>query len=107
MSNNIWTKEQWRAALDFTRDRDKSADDVAAFFDDAFTALQVQRKFDNMGYRGRLRGINAPRQVPAAVLAERDARYEASLLRTRTQEFFGDPPPGFSALDRKRQGLVP
>jgi hypothetical protein len=34
--------------------------------------------------------------------ADREARYAALQLRTQTQEFFGDPPPGFSALDRKR-----
>lgn len=44
----------------------------------------------------------AQRLNPAQV-AERDARYFASLQRTPTQAFFGDPPPGFSALDRKRQ----
>lgn len=33
-------------------------------------------------------------------LAERDRRRAAP--RTLTQEFFGDPPAGYSALDRKR-----
>lgn len=41
--------------------------------------------------------------IPDHILADRDARYEASYRRTQTQEFFGDPPPGYSALDRKRQ----
>ena len=35
--------------------------------------------------------------------ADREARYLASMLRSQTQEFFGDPPPGFSAFDRNRQ----
>jgi len=42
------------------------------------------------------------RAVPE-VLAERD--YRLSLPRTIGQIVLGDPPPGYSALDRKRQGL--
>lgn len=42
-------------------------------------------------------------RITPSQAAERDARYAASLLRTQTQEFFGDPPPGFSALDKKLQ----
>ena len=45
----------------------------------------------------------SPTRVPPDVLAQREARYQASLLRSRTQELLGDPPPGFSALDKKRQ----
>lgn len=37
-----------------------------------------------------------------AQLAERDRRYEAAEARSLTSRFFGDPPPGFSALDHKR-----
>lgn len=42
-------------------------------------------------------------RVTPAQIADRDARMEASWRRSQTQEFFGDPPPGFSCLDRKRQ----
>jgi hypothetical protein len=34
-------------------------------------------------------------------IAERDARKAAADQRTYTQEFFGDPPPGYSARDRR------
>jgi hypothetical protein len=40
-------------------------------------------------------------RISARQLAERDARAEAANRRTYTQEFFGDPPPGFSAKDRR------
>jgi hypothetical protein len=33
------------------------------------------------------------------MIADRDARYSAP--RTITASLFGDPPPGYSALDRK------
>lgn len=42
-------------------------------------------------------------QAPPEQLADRDARYAASNLMTPTAAFFGDPPPGYSALDQ-RQG---
>jgi hypothetical protein len=42
-------------------------------------------------------------EVPDDVLIERNARYSAP--RTISASLLGDPPAGFSALDRKRQGL--
>lgn len=33
-------------------------------------------------------------------IADRDARAEAADRRTYTQQFFGDPPPGYSARER-------
>lgn len=47
-----------------------------------------------------------PRGPAAQLLDERDARIRAAQLRTQTQEFFGDPPPGYSALDKKRTGAT-
>ncbi len=34
---------------------------------------------------------------------DRDARIVAAERRTPTQQFFGDPPPGYSALDQKQK----
>lgn len=42
-------------------------------------------------------------EVPDDVIIERNARFSAP--RTISAFVLGDPPPGFSALDRKRQGL--
>lgn len=36
-----------------------------------------------------------------------DAQRRMLAPRTIGQEIFGDPPPGYSALDRKRQGAAP
>lgn len=41
-------------------------------------------------------------RVSPQMIADREARYEASLRRSLTQVFFGDPAPGFSFLDKKR-----
>jgi hypothetical protein len=40
-------------------------------------------------------------RVPDAVLADREARYAAHAAADPAQLLFGDPPPGFSALDRR------
>jgi len=48
-----------------------------------------------------LHGNNDP-VTDERIVAERDARREASYRRSLTQEFFGDPPIGFSALDKRR-----
>jgi hypothetical protein len=41
-------------------------------------------------------------KIPARVLALRDARRDAADQRSLTGQVFGDPPPGFSALDARR-----
>jgi hypothetical protein len=104
---NTWTKEQWRRAYDLTARGVATAEDVAAYLDHAFTPAQVISKFAANGYSRRLfrdpATVEAPAKLARDLLDDRDARYAASLKRTQTQEFFGDPPPGYSALDRKLQ----
>ena len=60
-------------------------------------------------YRQQTQYVSATVKISPEQEADRDARYLASMLRTQTQEFFGDPPPGFSALDlnRPREGRAP
>lgn len=45
--------------------------------------------------------------TPDSVFLNRDARSVANMRRSATQEQFGDPPPGFTALDewRRRQKI--
>lgn len=45
--------------------------------------------------------------VDQAAFDARAARKHAEMQRDITQNFFGDPPPGYSALDRKRSGAQP
>lgn len=62
-------------------------------------------------HKNELRRVNrthndraAPINIPNDVWAERNARLTAP--RTVSASILGDPPPGYSALDRKRQGVV-
>jgi hypothetical protein len=65
----------------------------------------VENRFVNNGgafSRARMHvAEHAEGKAPDYVIAERERRIEAINRRTPTQEFFGDPPPGYSALDRK------
>lgn len=47
--------------------------------------------------------VMSSKRAPDERIEERN--YRLSLPRTLTSQFFNDPPPGYSALDRKRQGL--
>jgi hypothetical protein len=106
-----WTDSEWLTAR-----RMKVADATAEQIAEALgrTIESVRSKFKNHGLpppRLVSRPVDpaateddAPaRRVDASALADRDARAAASRGRTLTQSIFGDPPPGFSALDRKRQ----
>jgi hypothetical protein len=62
-------------------------------------------------HKNELRRVNrmhkeraAPINIPEDVWAERNARITAP--RTVSASLLGDPPPGYSALDRKRQGIA-
>lgn len=46
--------------------------------------------------------VSAGGRPTEAALAERDRRSEAAERRDLTGMFCGDPPPGYSALDRQR-----
>jgi hypothetical protein len=47
-------------------------------------------------------GLLGPRRIPEKSMAERDRRTLARSQRDLTAQFFGDPPPGYSALDQRR-----
>lgn len=73
-------------------------------------AKSLKRSFFSVEYRFNAYGPHfgaAQRRSNCAsphALAERDARREAEYRRCLTSQFFGDPPIGYSALD-KRSGM--
>jgi hypothetical protein len=87
----------------------RSADSVGVFFYKNGATFACDRA--DAARKARATAKREVRQNGAYIgasvsqIADRDARAAAAERRTYTQEFFGDPPPGFSALDRKRQGL--
>ena len=53
-------------------------------------------------HKGPLHGPTEPRkQIPSQVLEAQQRRLDAENRRNLTASVFGDPPPGFSALDKK------
>ena len=68
-------------------------------------AKSVEAKIHYERYRGErrihLENAGASR-APDFVLADRERRQEAKARRDTTAVFFGDPPPGYSALDKRK-----
>lgn len=79
-------------------------EDIALEFGVARTTA-VARLATLRAQRQAILGEGRSSRAGPAQLLERDKRKAASYQRDFTAEFFGDPPPGFSALDRKRRGL--
>ena len=62
-------------------------------------AGSTQQRLESEGYASGYE-VGA-RYIPDALLAEGDALVAAREQRTLTQDFFGDPPSGYSALHGK------
>jgi hypothetical protein len=63
---------------------------------DYYSLSHFCRQFEGVGY-----GSGQKRLIPRGLLAEREALTAARNQRTLTQDFCGDAPPGYSALDGK------
>ena len=123
MKNFLWTEEE-TATLTAMMRAGFGFDDVAAklpgrsrqsvkerwrWINRSEEIKQARRDRVNR-YRAEHRGEPDPgvrrsmpmQHVPADILIDRDTRLLAP--RSITGTICGDPPPGFSALDRKRQG---
>src|SRR4051794_9132676 len=102
----VWTHARWSRAKHMRAAGLSNEEIVEAV---GLTVRQVGAKFYNQHYvrarRVSAAGMVITLRVPDRALAERDGRNEASQTRTLTQIIFGDPPPGYSALDKKRQGI--
>lgn len=109
-----WSDEQWLTARRMARE---GADAVEIGQALGRRADAVVDKFNKHGMAAprmpRPRGITETTakntngagqvidRVPAQALVERETRLAAAERRTLTQTFFNDPPPGYSALDRR------
>jgi predicted ArsR family transcriptional regulator len=81
----------------------------AVAFEMGLTRAQIRRRFQTIQDRGKIPVKIRPRSRPRprgmnerlddATLDERDRRINA--IRSLTSTLMGDPPPGYSALDRR------
>lgn len=99
MTKVIWTDTRWQRAKRLRRDDATDVEIAAAI---GLTERQVQNRFANERWRQRAVERTSRMEVD---FRDRNAREAAANRRTLTQQFFGDPPPGYSALDRKRAAV--
>jgi hypothetical protein len=99
----VWTDDIWAKARTMHA---AGADYQVIAKAISMTTNQVAFRFSNERQLERQRAALALRPESDA-LAARDRRAAAMDRRTITATFFGDPPPGYSALDRKRMGVSP
>lgn len=101
-----WTPEEWQEAK---RLRMLGKPYWWIAFTLKRATLTVQQKFKReaerlrnpkVGTAASVRHIKRPDFVPASVLEDRDRRADLP-PRDLTAAFFGDPPVGYSALDRR------
>jgi hypothetical protein len=70
--------------------------------------IEIGREMTSVYYRFQNSGPTfgamqtSPRKLSAEVIAARLAREDAENRRDLTAAFFKDPPPGYSALDRRK-----
>lgn len=89
-----WTAEETELARTMVKANAKNAEFVTALGRSKLTAKQ---RLDRVRYRGTLAKRTPPPMfhIPAEVLEERERR------RLAPQRAFGDPPVGFSSLERR------
>jgi hypothetical protein len=92
MPGRPWTEDETRIA------RDMYAGDF--FYGEIDRALKRRAGSTKRRLEGLGRTVKS-RRIPDNLLAERDALATAREQRALTENFCGDPPPGYSALHGK------
>jgi hypothetical protein len=96
MARRPWTEEELKRARDML---------AAGYFYGEIDRLlrrrvgSTRRQLEGVGYGSGLAVRSM--YIPDGLLAEREALATARNQCTFTQDFFGDPPPGYSALHGK------
>lgn len=110
-----WTDNEIETLLRMRDQENQSWRAIGQALDRTAGACEVFHSNYKAGQRWRRKTVKAPAEarlqieplhnitVPDHRFAERDARSAAADRRTITQQLFGDPPPGYSALDMKRR----
>lgn len=99
--HHVWTYSEQILLVELREDEGWEWDKIAAHMGIDVSACVA--KYGNLRYR-----INSDRQryqqAPNAAVIDRERRDAARDRQSITGSVFGDPPPGYSALDRKRAG---
>ena len=98
-----WSEKEIALLLELRDDEGMEWPDIARHLPRRDQQACAQ-KYHNIEMRERTERGESPafRTVPNASLIDRDRREELRDQQNLTSRFFGDPPPGYSALDRKR-----
>lgn len=108
-----WTDADDDQLLNLRRDEHKEFEDIAVLLRRTKDACQVRYSIvlKRRGLRGRRKAETAREFAGASLsqlaapetIRDRDRRAELRGQQDFTSSFFGDPPPGYSALDKMRE----
>ena len=93
-----WTQEQIARVLYLRDDEAMEFEDIA--IEVGIPATACRSKY--CAIKDRHRAARLGDKCPSKTLLDREARERARDSQTLTASIFGDPPPGYSALDRRR-----
>lgn len=101
--HTAWHPSDWERAKELKREGlsiQEIADDLGVTFNRVHSkfAAATHRERDELGIIKTRNG-----NPTAKELADREDRERAAQKRTQTQFLCGDPPPGFSALDKRER----
>lgn len=99
----IWSEEKVDLLFELRDDEAMDWPEIAREI--GYTATQCRNKYYQKECRRRLERGQRPVSDRAsnAQIIDRERREQARERASITAQIFGDPPPGYSALDRRRQ----
>ncbi|MGJ4888926.1 hypothetical protein ACQR1Y_12070 [Bradyrhizobium sp. HKCCYLRH3099] len=112
LNKGVWTRQDMGIAASLWQDRvvDRHGEDAPGHVKAAvYKAIAVRLNRAETAVRQRMAslgpsfGLNTRmlKEAPNAAEIERSARERAARQMSLTASVFGDPPPGYSALDRR------
>lgn len=98
---HAWTDAEVDLLFKLRNDDGKDWTEIGAVF--GMPAQKCKTKYLNTMQRRRLESGHHFTVVPNAAAIDRENRAIARSNQSLTASVFGDPPPGYSALDRRRR----
>lgn len=109
-TRRYWISNEWDRAQRMAEDGaslEQIGAEIGRPFDQVRYKFERERQRSNTTLRPHSEGANSLMQAKReatirAALDDRDRRTEARDRQNLTAAFFGDPPPGYSALDKQK-----